>query len=147
MTVDGRRRLWGALLSCAVIAYAWCATGVHAFSASAYVAVAVPSLVALVSYGVLGGFSTRRTDLARYYRTRARDSSWSSVAPWATIALLAVILESIGLALGGRSSTVPTLSTTLDHLLVDHWGRALLFIAWILVGASPLRRLILRGHS
>lgn len=144
MTVDRSRCVRGALFGLVVVVYAWYATSVHAFSASAYAVIAVPSLVALVGYGALDGFTPRHSDLADYYRLRAHDTTWKSVAPWTTIALLGVILESIGLALGGRSSTVPTLSTTVDHLLVDHWSRTLLFVAWICVGANPVRRLLLR---
>jgi hypothetical protein len=128
------------LFGLGVVVYAWFATGVHAFSPLAYTFVAIPSSLALVAYGVLGGFSTDHA-LTDYYRTRAADASWTSTAGWIAIAVLAAVLEIIGLILGGRSPNVPTLSTTVDHLLVDHWGRGLLFIAWIVIGTSPLRRL------
>ena len=131
-----------ALISLLVIglAYSWSATGVRPFSAPAYTYLAVASLSALVLFGSLGGFSTR-DDVRRYYRYRARGTSLKSTAGWIIVALCAVALECVGLALGGRSSSVPTLSTTVDHLLVNHWARTALFFAWLLVGASPLRRL------
>ncbi len=137
------------LVGLGLVVYAWFAAGVHAFSALAYTFIAVPSFVALVLYGLLGGFSSERA-VADYYRTRAADTSWANTAGWIGIAVLAAVLEIIGLALGGRSPTVPTLSTTVDHLLVEHWERCLLFVAWIAVGTNPLWRLHLvrrRLHS
>jgi hypothetical protein len=128
------------LISVGVIAYAWIATYVHPFTPHAYVVVAAPSLAALLFYASLGGFS-KRTDIENHYRVRSSCVTWRTVAPWIAIALLAIALESAGLALGGRSPGVPTLSTTVDHLLADHWERCVLFVAWIAVGASPLRRL------
>src|ERR1017187_9353349 len=97
--------------------------------------------MAIGLYVVLGAYSPRRADIAVYYRSRARNASISSVTPWLVLLLGAVVLETVGLALGGRSKDVPTLSTAVDHLLVTHEGRALLFMAWLLVGVAPLRRL------
>jgi len=54
--------------------------------------------------------------------------------------VLAIILEVLGLALGGRSTIVPTLSSTFDRLLVNHFERELVFLAWLAVGLSPLMR-------
>lgn len=142
MTRHSHRRVGTVLVVLGLVAYAWFATGVHAFSALAYTVVAIPSFVALVSYGTLGGFSLDDS-VADYYRARAAGTSWQSTAGWTTIAVAAAALEASGLALGGQSKSVPTLSTTVDHLLVDHWGRCLLFLAWIAVGASALRRLYL----
>ncbi|MGC2486306.1 MAG: hypothetical protein WA359_08695 [Acidimicrobiales bacterium] len=107
------------------------------FTLSAYVLIALPALVALALYARVGGFRPARIDVTAYYRTHSSHR----VAAWVVILILALALESVGLALGGRSTSVPTLSTTLDHLLVEHWGRWLLFLAWLGVGARPIARL------
>jgi hypothetical protein len=147
MAIQPRRRAAGALFAVGALCYAWFATGVRSFTPSAYVFVAVPSLGALLLYGVLGGFSPIRTEVTNYYRVRASLVSWQRAAPWLVAAVLALALESAGLALGGRSVDVPTLSTTVDHLVVDHGGRFVLFVLWLAVGANPLRRLFLVQHG
>lgn len=123
------------------IAYAWWLTAVAPFSWLSYTLIALPSLMAIGLYVVWGAYSPRRADIASYYRSRSQNASLSSVTPWLIVLLGAVILETVGLALGGRSKAVPTLSTAVDHLLVTHEGRALLFVAWLLVGVAPLWRL------
>lgn len=143
MTSTTRRRTAATLLVIGGLVYAWVATGVRSFSTSAYVVLAVPSLAALLLNGALGGFSPHRTDVAIYYRARSSPMSWHRAAPWVAVTVLTLALESIGLALGGRSVEVPTLSTTVDHLVVDHGGRFALLALWLAVGASPLRRLLL----
>jgi hypothetical protein len=147
MPIDTRRRTEGVLIVVGALTYAWFATGVRSFSSSAYVFVAVPSFVVLLLYGMLGGFSLNRADVTNYYRVRSSLSSWRRVAPWIAVAALALVLELIGLALGGRNTNVPTLSTTMDHLVVVHWGRFVLFAIWLAVGANPLRRLFLLQHG
>jgi hypothetical protein len=131
------------LVAAAVItvAYAWWATSVAPFTAICYVLIAVPSVLAVVLYAAVGAFSRDRTDIARYYQARAGDSSFSSITPWLLVLCCVLALESVGLALGGRSPGVPTLSTAVDHLLVEHWERGILFVLWVWVGASPLWRL------
>ena len=52
----------------------------------------------------------------------------------------AVALECVGLALGGHSARVPTLSDAVDRLLDWHVGRCALFCLWIAVAARPLQR-------
>lgn len=141
MNRDARSRLALTVLALSAFALAWLATGVRAFSALAYVVVAVPALGALLAYAALGGFSPSNDEVTRHYRSRSAETTWQNTAPWIVLAALALILESVGLALGGRSPSVPTLSTTVDHLLVSHLGRWLLFVAWLAVGAGPLRRL------
>jgi hypothetical protein len=143
MTSNSRRRTAATLLVIAGLVYAWFATGVRSFSIPAYVVLVVPSLAALLFYGALGGFSPRRTDVTNYYRGRSPTTSWHRAAPWVVVAVLALALESVGLALGGRSVDAPTLSTTVDHLVVDHGGRFALLALWLAVGARPLRRLVL----
>ncbi|HEY1761333.1 MAG TPA: hypothetical protein VGG17_01960 [Acidimicrobiales bacterium] len=143
MTGNSRQRATSALFAVVVLAYAWFATGSRSFSPSAYVLLAAPSLIALLLYGALGGFSPRRYDIANYYRMRSSHMSWRRAAPWLVAAILSVALESIALALGGRSASVPTLSTTVDHLLVNHGVRFVLFAVWLAVGASSPRRLVL----
>src|SRR6266568_985428 len=54
------------------------------------------------------------------------------VLPWLLVALLAAGLEGLGLALGGRSTTVPTMSTVIDHGLAWHALRLALLAALLL---------------
>jgi hypothetical protein len=124
-----------------VCAYAWSVTGVAPFTTIAYALIAFPSIAAVALYASMGTFSRHRADLANYYQMRARRVSLSSIAPWLVVLLGAVTLEAVGLALGGRSPSVPTLSTTVDHLLEQHWERSVLYVVWVTVGASPLWRL------
>ncbi len=128
-------------------AYAWWVAGVAPFSALSYTLVAVPSLIALVVYAHDGGFTPRRGDLAAHYRRRADGATLESVAPWLSVLAVAAALEVWGLALGGRSVAVPTLSTIVDHLLATHFERAVLFMLWLAVGALPLAELARRGRS
>jgi hypothetical protein len=107
------------------------------FSDTAYALLGVPVAVALLLYGALGGFSSRE-DISSYYRARGARYG---LLPWVAIFAIALGLEIAGLALGGRSTDVPTLSTTIDHLLVTHWGRWILYLWWLWVGARPIEAL------
>jgi hypothetical protein len=117
------------------IAYAWFATGVRPFSAGAYLYVAVPSFAAIALF--VAAESRRRAERAATPRTIAALAR-PSTTPWWVIFTAAIALEIVGLALGGRSKTVPTLSTTVDHLLVTHAARWLLFAAWLAAAAWGL---------
>jgi hypothetical protein len=97
--------------------------------------VAVPVVVMLVLYALRGGFSDPET--TSYYRHRSLGSPRPD-APWWVLFSVAIALETLALALGGRSKNVPTLSTFVDHLLVAHWGRWLLFLWWLWVGARAV---------
>jgi DMSO reductase anchor subunit len=129
-----------AVLTLVLLAYAWWATGVRPFTTLAYVLIAIPSLLAVSIYALLGGLSPR-ADVTAYYRRRSAGATPKSIGPWTGLLLVAVVLEVIGLALGGRSPNVATLSTTVDHMLVAHWGRWLLYDLWLAVGVGPLERL------
>lgn len=118
-----------------VAAYAWLATSARPFAPWAYAAVSVPVVVTLALYAVRGGFSD--PDATNYYRHRSLGTA-RGAAPWCGLFIVALALEIVGLALGGRSKDVPTLSTTVDHLLVAHWGRWLLFLWWFWVGARAV---------
>jgi hypothetical protein len=104
--------------------YAWWATGEAPFHLAAYLAVALPVVI-----GLAGSLRGRVLEGAAP-APRVRD-----VAGWVVLALGALVLEAVGLALGGRSPRVPTLSTTVDHLLVTHVVRAALFVLWVGAGA------------
>jgi len=129
------------------IAYAWIATGVAPFTATAYLLVGVPSFAALTLYARLGAFSPRQQNLDRLYLESAGHPTIGRVAPWLAVLAGTVVLEAVGLALGGRSKYVPTLSTAMDHLLVAHWGRGALYALWLVAGAWPLRRLARVRHA
>ncbi|MFY9782334.1 MAG: hypothetical protein WAK12_02200 [Acidimicrobiales bacterium] len=124
-----------------VIGYAWFATGVTPFHTLSYVVVAIPSLIVAGLYVFYGALAGDASGASRYYRQRSLGASLSSSMPWLVVLVGAIALEVVGLALGGRSKSAPTLSTTVDHLLVTHWLRCVLFLAWLAVVALPLRRL------
>ena len=119
-------------------AYAWVLTGVHPFSAASYVLVAVASVTFVTAFAVLGGLSRRRSDVSAYYQRHAESATLRSATPWIALLIAAVVLEVAGLVLGGRSTSVPTLSTAIDHLLEVHWKRFLICLAWLLAGAVPV---------
>jgi hypothetical protein len=121
--------------------YSWITAGVAPFTTSSYILVAIPCAVVVLAYVVMGGFATTRVDVGASYEEASLHVTLASVVPWIALLLVAVALELLGLALGGRSTSVPTLSTTVDHVLVRHWERALVCFAWLVVGALPLRRL------
>jgi hypothetical protein len=139
-----KRTVLGVLVG---LAYAWWATGIAPFSALSYVLVAVPVAALVGSYATMGALSPHRDDIEHHYRRRAGDASLKNVSPWLCLLGVAVALESVALALGGRSRSVPSLSTTADHLLVTHLGRWLLFMAWLGVGVIALIRLAQRARD
>jgi hypothetical protein len=126
---------WIALVTvAAVAAYAWWATGVTPFTGAAYVAVGIP--VALVAVGTaVGG---RRDDTMSGSRSPATGTFVGAALPWAALGGLALTLELVALALGGRSHTIPTLSTVVDHALRRHPVRFVLFSAWLALAGVPL---------
>ena len=129
-----------------LVLYAWWASGVRPFSALGYVLLAVPSMVVVILLAAGGGFAPHEIRANARERAVRPDTSIATAWPWLAMLALAVALEIVGIALGGRSTTVPTLSTTLDHLLVTHVVRWLLYVAWLSVGATPLARLWQRRH-
>ncbi len=124
----------GIAVLAAVTAYAWWATGLAPFTAAAAAAVALPvgGLVVIaclpraVASSAIGAGRTPRP--------------WYGALPWAGLLVVAVGLEIAGLALGGRSSAVPTLSTVVDHALAWHGVRFILFLVWLGVGWAPVVR-------
>jgi hypothetical protein len=122
--------------------YAWVLTGIHPFTSLSYVLVGIPSVAVVVAFAVLGGFSRRRSDVNAHYRRHSDGAALRTVTPWIALLVVAVILEAVGLLLGGRSTSVPTLSTTIDHLLEHHWERLLFCLTWLLAGAVPVLELL-----
>jgi hypothetical protein len=133
-------------LALLLVLYAWWASGVRPFSALGYALIAIDSLAVVILLVVWAGLSSREFDVHDGDRIAGTDSSLAHAWPWLALVVLAVALEVVGLALGGRSTTVPTLSTTIDHLLVTHVVRWLLYMAWLAVGATPLVRRWQRRH-
>jgi hypothetical protein len=120
-----------------IAAFAWFATGVEPFHVMSYLVVGIPVLVVAGLYVLDGTFSDRRSAVSPHYR-RSLGVPFSRSAPWLFVLLGAVILEAVGLILGGRSSRLPTLSTIVDHLLTTHGLRWALFLLWLAIGAAPL---------
>jgi hypothetical protein len=121
--------------------YAWWTAGVAPFTTLSYVLVAIPSLAIVIAYVALAGLSRHHDDLTAYFQRKSGGASLTDVAPWIGVLCVAVVLEVIGLLLGGHSPAVPTLSTTVDHLLDHHWERWLICTTWLLVGVVPLNGL------
>jgi hypothetical protein len=111
------------------VGYAWWATGREPFSAIAYGAVALPVAIAVAASVTMP--ARRRRDAAE--RTVAGRSQVATL-PWVLFLVCGLALEGLGLALGGRSAAVPTLSTVVDHALRWHWSRFVLFVLWLWVG-------------
>ena len=121
-----------------LIGYAWWTACVAPFSTISYVLVALPSVAIVLAYIAIGGLSPNHPEIRTYYQRNTGDASLSTVAPWIAILSAAIVLEVVGLLLGGHSISVPTLSTTVDHLLAQRWERCLLCSAWLLTGVIPL---------
>jgi hypothetical protein len=120
--------------------YAWVTAGAAPFSTLSYLLVATPCVTFVVLYVRMGGLSVDRVVLNEYFERKARETTLSSMAPWIALLTAAVALEAVGLLLGGRSTNVPTLSTTVDHLLEARWERCLLCLAWLFAGGLALFR-------
>ena len=122
-----------AALGLLTLAYAWWATGLDSFTTAAYVAVAVPAVALVAAASV----ASRLRPSARTRRSAPPSPLVvTRLWPWLVLGGLAVGLEALGLALGGRSPTVPTVSTVTDHVLAWHATRLVLFLVWLVVGWS-----------
>ncbi len=126
------------------LAYAWWATGVPPFTTRAYLAVGIPAaaLLALAAFAPSPGRapapSASPPPTAPGPSHEERPQRHRSL-PWLILLLIAVGLEAAGLALGGRSGVVPTLSTVVDHALGWHTVRFVLFCGWLAAGVIPWR--------
>jgi hypothetical protein len=112
-----------------------------------YTAVALPSVALVASDRVAGGWGGKRSDAGEYYRQRSGAAPLTGGFPWLVIVIAGATLETVRLLRGGRSSTFPTLSTTVDQLVGTHRGRFVLIGVWLWVGFSPVRRLLAHGHA
>ncbi len=148
-TPPHERRWVGVVALLLVALYTWWATSVAPFTAVSYIAVSVPVLALVITYGAIGGlsFGVGGVGASTYYRERAGSPSVRGVLPWVAILVAALALEGAGLALGGRSRSVPTLSTTIDHVLVWHGGRVVLFVVWLAAGWVPVYRFARRHQD
>jgi hypothetical protein len=124
-----------------LVGYAWVIAGVAPFSTNSYLLVGIPCVAVVLAYAATGRTSPHRSDVRAYYQRRADGVSYSTSAAWIAVLTLAVVLESVGLLLGGHSMSVPTLSTTVDHLLATRLDRCAMCSAWLFAGVTPLIRL------
>ena len=139
MTTGSPLALVGIGACAATAVYAWWATGVPPFTLRAYIAVGLPALL-LILAALIGPASGGVEMISATSHGGAHRAP--KVFPWIILLVLAVALESLGLALGGRSQTVPTLSTVIDHALSRHFVRLILFCLWLAAGWAPLVRMI-----
>jgi hypothetical protein len=138
----GRRVARGAgrvALLAAVLGASWWATSLRPFSPAAYLAVAAGATATAAARHLAGrrrsgppGLVGPRASLgARALADAPPVRAW---LPWAALGIAATTLEAVGLARGGRSRTVPTLSDVADRLLSPHPVDALAFAAWLVLG-------------
>ncbi len=122
----------------AIAAYAWWATGLHPFTVGSYVAVGLPVVALVLVVLVVRPDGSDRN--GSQTGADGPEVNLRTAFPWLLLFVIAVGLEVWGLALGGRSKTVPTLSTVVDHAMAWHVVRFVLFCAWLATGwASELR--------
>lgn len=120
-------------------AFAWEVTALRPFTEAAYLVVG-----ATISAVVIAAFAIDPPSRGR--RVELQPLSTRAIAPWVMLAATALILEAVGLALGGRSRVVPTLSTVVDRALVTHGVRFVLCLLWIAAVIVPIVR-SLRARS
>lgn len=128
----------GVAAAAAIAAYAWWATGLQPFTTRAYVAVGIPVAALTIAAVVArpGGSREGRSPAS----PAARQSPLRAALPWVLVLVLVAGLEAVGLALGGRSGRVPTLSTVVDHALAWHSVRFAMFCGWLATGWAPVFR-------
>jgi hypothetical protein len=131
----------------AAAAYAWWSTGLRPFTAAAYLAVGI-AVVALALAMAVTRVQRRRANLGSdRVPSRAPELRVLPTLPWVVLFALMAGLEGAGLALGGRSRIVPTLSTVVDHALAWHSTRFIMFAVWLAVGWTPaIRPWLPRAH-
>jgi hypothetical protein len=126
-----RRTLLAGGALAVVCGYAWWVTGLVSFTFGAYLGVAVPAAIVGAA-------------LARWWRVEEVpvELDRRALAPWGVVVLAGLVLEGIGLALGGHAASVPTLSDVVDELFVPHVVRFAAFLLWIAAAALvvPSRR-------
>ena len=116
--------------------YGWWVSGTPAFTVTSALAVVVPGALLLVA-----ALAAPRRDEGPGVGPDDATVTFRSVVPWLVLLSSAVVLEALGLASGGRSAAVPTLSTVVDHALVDRFPRFLLCCAWLGIGLLAASRL------
>lgn len=130
--------IWMPVLAAIFAAYVWWMSGVRAFSALSYAAVGIGAGATLLFYAL------KRASHVHPGTVSSRSPlKWSWALPWLGILISGAALEAIGLALGGRSNQVPTLSTLVDELLANRAIRALAIGSWLgvaLLGAARLEK-------
>ena len=146
LAVSFRQLCAKSLVAVGVLAAAWAVTGVAPFTATAYVALFLAAVVV-----VLAGSKDPASRLGRRRTLRPRAGPAPRrgpqgqlgivpMLPWLLIAVAAAGLEAAGLALGGRSPRMATLSTAVDHLLAWHVTRWIAFLAWAWLGVAGIWR-------
>lgn len=144
MTTSSSRIVVGVAVGVVIVAYAWWATGVPPFTVRAYVAVGAAAVLLIVA-AVIGPAARHRGKVVR----PSNDGSPRAARafPWVILLVFAVALEALGLALGGESSTVPTLSTVIDHAMSTHIVRFILLVLWLAAGWIPVARALKRAPA
>ncbi len=122
----------------AIAACAWWATGLHPFTTGSYVAVGLPVIALVIVVLRHQQDGSHRNGL--YAGGERSEIGVRTAFPWLLLVAVAVGLEVWGLSLGGQSSTVPTVSTVVDHAMSWHVVRFVLFCGWLAAGwAAEIR--------
>jgi hypothetical protein len=131
------RRLGSAGGAVLLVAYGWWLSGVTAFTTASYLAVALP-VVAVVAAALVprpAGVGGGPARVSGPEPPAAHRLTLAGTAPWLAVVAAAVALEVVGLALGGRSTVVPTLSTVVDRATNARFDRFVFCCAWLGLGA------------
>ena len=130
------RRPLSAAGAVVLVAYGWWLSGVTAFTTASYLAVALPVVAVLVAALVPrpAGAGGGPAPVSDPEPPTAHRLTLVGTAPWLVVGVAAVALEVVGLALGGRSTVVPTLSTVVDRATSIRLGRFVVCCAWLGLG-------------
>jgi hypothetical protein len=121
------------------LGYALWLSGLRTFTEAAYIAIAVP-VVAILPLVVSPHPTHRGPTCDVSASDEGRDQALSRVLPWLGLLAVALVLEGCGLALGGRSQSVPTVSDVVDHALAPHIVRFFAILLWAVAGLGTALR-------
>jgi hypothetical protein len=129
----------------ATAAYAWWVTGLRPFTTASYVAVGLPGAALVLVMIVIRLEGSNRDKLSR--GIEHFEIGLRTTFPWLILFAVTAGIEIWALVLGGRSTTVPTLSTVVDHAMAWHVVRFVLFCGWLAAGLGAMLLTVLRSRN